>query len=194
MMKMISRFRHAGFAFCGVALLLAAGGAATATTLVRMSVAKMSRAAQAIVRARCLENSTGWDAGEIWTFTTFEVQEVWQGSAPPRITVRLLGGRAGNLTSSVSGVPRFRGGEEVVLFLERTPRGDYSVVSWEQGTFRIRRAAATGVETVTQDSASFATFDPATHQFDAAGIRNLPVEIFRGQVDAAISAEARRKQ
>jgi hypothetical protein len=194
MMKMTSRLSRMHFLFRCVALLLTIGGAAKATTLVRMSVAQMSHAAQAIVRARCLENSTSWDSGEIWTFTSFEVQELWQGSAPPRITVRLLGGRAGNLTSSVSGVPRFRAGEEVVLFLERTPRGDFSVVSWEQGTFRIRRAAATGSESVTQDSASFATFDPATRQFELEGIRNLPIETFRAQVVAAVSAEARRKQ
>jgi hypothetical protein len=194
MMKITSRLRRIHFLCRCAALLLAIGGTAKATTLMRMSVAQMSRAAQVIVRARCQENSTGWDAGEIWTFTSFEVQDVWRGSAPSRITVRLLGGRAGNLTSSVSGVPRFRVGEEVVLFLERTPRGDFCIVSWEQGTFRIRRTAATGSESVTQDSASFATFDRGTREFESAGIRNLPIETLRAQVDAAVSAEARRKQ
>ena len=191
---MMSRLRRFCFALCCAVLPLVVGGAASATTLVRMSVAQMSHAAQAIVRARCLEESTGWDAGEIWTFTSFDVQEVWQGSAPARITVRLLGGRVGNLTSSVSGVPRFRSGEEVVLFLERTARGDFSVVSWEQGTFRIHREAATGVENVTQDSASFATFDPNSRQFDATGIRNLPIEIFRARVNAAVGGKIGRKQ
>jgi hypothetical protein len=193
-MKTTSTLRRIGFVSCCVGLLLAIGGATKATTLVRMSVAQMSRAAEVIVRARCLENSTGWDAGEIWTFTSFEVQEAWRGSPPARITVRLLGGRAGNLTSSVSGIPRFHAGEEVVLFLERTPHGDFSIVSWEQGTFRIRRAAATGAESVTQDSASFATFDPATRLFGAVGIRNLRIEMFRAQVDAAASEVVGRKQ
>ncbi len=190
---MMIRSRSMRFVLLWVALLSAVGGAAKATTLARMSVAQMSRAAQLIVRARCVENSTGWDAGEIWTFTSFEVREVWQGSAPARISVRLLGGRVGNLTSSVAGIPRFRPGEEVVIFLERTPRGDFSVVSWEQGTFRVRREAATGSESVTQDSATFATFDPATRQFEAAGIRNLPLETFRARVNAAMSAAARGK-
>jgi hypothetical protein len=200
-MNLMSRLRRVYLVFRCVGLLLVVGCAVQATTLVRLSVAQMSRVAHAVVRARCVENSTGWDAGEIWTFTSFEVQELWQGSAPPRITVRLLGGRAGNLTSSVSGVPRFRVGEEVVLFLEKTPRGDFSVISWEQGTFRIRRSAATGSESVTQDSASFATFEPATREFESAtrefesaGIRNLPIETFRAQVDAAVNAEAGRKQ
>ena len=179
-----------------LALLLAlflTTAAAPATTLLRMSLEQMTQAAAVIVRAQCLENSTGWDAGEIWTFTSFDVQEIWSGSAPNEITVRLLGGRVAGVTSTVSGVPRFRPGEEVVLFLEPTPRGDFSIVSWQQGTFRIRRDAPSGAENVTQDTAAFATFDPAARQFHAAGIRNLPLGAFRAQVAAALRARPPRK-
>jgi len=163
-----------------------------ATTLARMSLAKMTQAASVVIRARCVGNSAGWDAGEIWTLSAFDVENVWKGASPERITVRLLGGRAGNLTSSVSGVPRFRPGEEVVLFLEPTARGDYSVVSWEQGTFRIARNAA-GAESVTQDTAAFATFDPATQRYEATGIRGVPIETLRARVADALSNSARRK-
>ena len=52
---------------------------ARATTLKRMSVADLSRAALTVVRARCTVNSARWDAGEIWTFTTFDVEETWKG-------------------------------------------------------------------------------------------------------------------
>jgi hypothetical protein len=179
---------------CCTALLLGIASAATATTLARMSVEQMSHAAQVIARARCLENTNTWDAGEIWTLTSFEVEEVWRGQVPTQITVRLLGGRVGNLTSNVSGIPRFRRGEEVVLFLEATQRGDFSVVSWEQGTFRIGREVATGRERVTQDTASFATLDPATRSFEATGIRNLPLETLHARVEAALRAETGRKQ
>jgi hypothetical protein len=181
------------FAAACIALVLAMGGAASGTTLARMTLAEMAQAAPVVVRARCLTNSVRWDAGEIWTFTDFNVEEVWKGAAPARITVRLLGGRDGSITSRVSGIPRFHAGEDVVLFLEPTPRGDFSVVSWEQGTFRIRRDLAGGRETATQDTASFATFDPATRRFEATGIRNLPLENFRARVDAALQNETRRK-
>lgn len=179
--------------FCGAVLMVGLADRATATTLVRMSVARLSQRAPVIVRARCLANSTGWDGGEIWTLTSFEVDEDWKGTAPARIAVRLLGGRVGNLTSSVAGVPRFHAGEEVVLFLEPTARGEFTVVSWEQGTFRIHREMA-GDEGVTQDSASFETLDAKTHRFAAAGIRNMPVGTFHARVDAALSAEARSRQ
>ena len=173
---------------CAVAVLslFAAHASVSATTLARMSLENMARTAPLIVRARCAGTSARWDAGDIWTFTSFELEETWRGSAPPSFAVRLLGGRVGNLTSTVAAVPRFRTGEEVVLFLEPTARGDFSVVGWAQGTLRIRREPRTGEENVTQDSASVATFDPTTRRFETQGIRNLPLANFRTRVDAAL--------
>jgi hypothetical protein len=167
---------------------------ALATTLKRMSVADLARAAHTVVRARCITNSTRWEAGEIWTFTTFEVEETWKGSAPAQITVRMLGGSAGNLTSTVSGVPRFSPGEELILFLERTPAQDFSIVSWMQGTFRIAHNRASGEEIVTQDTAAFPVFDPASHNFEAAGIRKMPLSAFRSLVIASIEAHPQAPQ
>jgi hypothetical protein len=166
---------------------------AAATTLERMSVARMARTAPVIIRARCLASSTGWDAGEIWTLTVFETQEIWKGVAPPRVTVRLIGGRWGNLNSSVSGVPRFKPGEEIVLFLEPTPRGDFSVVSWAQGTFRMHRDPRTGEERITQDTAAFPTFDPRTRRFEPSGVRWWPLDNLRAEVAAALSNEPGKK-
>jgi hypothetical protein len=160
-----------------------------ATTLMRMSVSDLTRAAHLIVRARCMTNSARWDSGEIWTFTTLEVEEIWKGSAPDEITIRLLGGESGNLKSSVSGVPRFEPGEELVLFLEQTRAGDFSVVSWVQGTFRIRHDLGTESEFVTQDTAGFAVFDPVSRRFNASGIRNMRSDAFRALVAASVEAE-----
>lgn len=174
------------FAAASLVLALLSALAADATTIARMSLAKMAQAAPLIVRARCAANSVGLDAGEIWTFTSFQVEEAWRGDAPLQITVRLLGGALGNITSHVSGVPQFRPGEDVILFLQPTKRDDFSVVSWEQGTFRISHDSSGTQAYVTQDTASFATFDPATRQFQAAGIRHMPLESFRAQVAAAL--------
>jgi len=176
------------FAWFSLSALLLVAPLSGATTLARMSLGKMSQTAKAIVRARCLANETGRDAGEIWTFTSFEIQETWRGDVASHIVVRLLGGKLGAVTSTVSGVPRFRPGEEVVLFLEPTPRGDFSIVSWEQGTFRIRRDVLTNEEYVTQDTASLETFDPATRQFSTAGIHRMPLHLLREHVDAALSS------
>ena len=65
-------------------------------------------------------------------------------------------------------------------------RGDFSVVSWVQGTFRIHQDQRTGADTVTQDSASFETFDPVTRKFALSGIRDIPLDELRSQVAAAL--------
>lgn len=186
-MKIVCRFRAcvlaAAFVVCCCSL--------RATTIEKMSLARMVDVAPIIIHARCISNSTAWDAGDIWTFTTFSVLETWKAasgaSIPAQVTVRLLGGTVGQLTSHVSGVPRFQPGQEVVLFLQPTSRGDLSVVSWEQGTFRVRREPLSGTETVTQDTAVFATFNPQTRRFEATGVRNQSLSSFRQQVEAAVA-------
>jgi len=164
---------------CAILAILLAATAAGATTLARMSLDELVAAAEVVARVRCLGNESRWEGGEIWTLTSFEVVETLKGVAPRLIAVRLLGGHVGHLHSTVDGVPRFRPSEEAVLFLERTRAGDFSVTSWVQGTFRIRRDARTGAESVTQDSAAYGIFDPTARQFRPAGVRKLPLEAFK---------------
>lgn len=173
--------------------VLFVGAAARATTLLRMSVAEMTHASDVVVRARCIASATGWDAGEIWTFTKFQTEDAWKGAPSGLITVRLLGGRTESLTSNVDGVPRFQAGEDVVLFLAPTARGDFTIVSWIQGTFRILRDRKTGEERATQDTATFATFDSATRRFQAGGIRDMHLDVLHAQVTAALNDTAARK-
>ena len=165
----------------------AAAGVARATTLAHMSLTQLTAAAQAVARVRCISNIARWESGEIWTLTTFEVMETWKGDLPARITVRLIGGRAGHLISRVPGVPRFAQGEEVILFLE--PKGEeFSVTSWAQGTFRISHDPS-GREVVNQDTAGYPLFDPVAHRYRSGGARHLSLEELRRQVLAAQTKE-----
>jgi len=174
--------------------ILAAAWPAAATTLVRMSLDELARAAGLVVRARCVSTESRWENGEIWTLATFEVSEALKGVPATRVQVRLLGGQVGHFKSTVDGVPRFQAGEEAYLFLEQAPQGDYFVTSWVQGTFRIRRDARTRQETVTQDTSGLAVFDPTTRQFRPGGVRRLPVEEFRQLVRDAVARAERGRQ
>jgi hypothetical protein len=191
-MKFTAGLRHSFALVLCVSLLLC--NAAVSTTLAHMSIAKLTQSSRLIVRAHCVENKSAWDAGEIWTFIALEPTEIWKGSVQSRVNVRLLGGRVGNLTSYVSGVPRFQVGEEVVLFLAPTAHGDFSVVSWVQGTFRVHRDPRTGADSATQDSASFDTFDPGTRTFAVSGARNIPLDELRAQVIAALIQKPRGQE
>jgi hypothetical protein len=169
-----------------VLLVLAAGLRASPTTFLKMSLEQLTSATPLIIRARCQGSMVSAVRGEIWTITSFEVREVWKGSAPAVVRVRLLGGRTAELTSHVEGVPRFRAGEDLVLFLAPSRRGDYSVAGWAQGTFRIQRGGAEASLMVTQDTASFppAAFvsGAASRGADGGAVRGVPLEEFRRRV------------
>lgn len=180
------RIRSRARIFCLVLPLLGTAFVAKGTTFARLSISQMSQAASAIVRAQCVANTVVEVSGEIWTLTTFDVQETWRGAVSARITVRLLGGTSGNVTSHVAGIPRFRPGEDVILFLSRTNYNDFSVVSWQQGTFRIQRDRGTGEELASQDTGGYVIFDPVSRRFLANGAVRMPVELFHAQVRSAL--------
>ena len=162
---------------------------ANATTLARLNFNDLAQQSSAVARLRCLGSEFHWDRGELWTETRFEVLERNKGLLSGIVTVRTVGGVSGHLHSHVDGVPIFRAGEEVYLFLWERPGEPYRVLGWAQGTFRIARNADSGVETVTQDSANAPIFDPRTRTFRHGGIRNLPVAIFQLKLRRALEGK-----
>ena len=166
--------------------LVVLAAAASSTTLVRLSFDDLARQATAITRARCLGSSSVWRNGEIWTETEFEVLEVSKGTAPGILRISLPGGRVDHLRSHVDGVPEFRVGEEVYLFLWNARGSATYVLGWSQGTFRIAHDPQTGLERVTQDSAATPTFDPATREFRHGGVRHLPLPVFQLKLKRAL--------
>lgn len=188
-MNYVDRRRFLWILFLGGLVLLAAVAAST-TTLSRLKLEDLAQEATAVARMRCLGATSQWDRGEIWTETRFEVVEREKGALPAVVTVRLLGGSVGHLHSHVDEVPAFRAGEEVYLFLWAHEGEPYQVLGWSQGTFRIARDSQSGLEAVTQDSASAAVFDPQIRAFRRGGIHNLSVAIFREKLHKALRGES----
>jgi hypothetical protein len=182
------RFLWAVF-LIGLVMLVLGAAIASATTLVRLRFEDLARESTAVARLRCIASETVWEKGEIWTETHFAVVESEKGSLPGLVTTRMMGGSYGHLRSHVEGVPVFRNGEEAYLFLWTRPGEPYRVLGWSQGTFRIARDAATGLEKVTQDSAAAPVFDPRTREFRRGGIQNLPVALFRVKLRKALAEE-----
>jgi hypothetical protein len=176
-MSYVQRRRFLWILFlAGLALLV---GVANATTLARMQFEELVQQATAVARVRCLGAESRWENGE---------QN--KGSLPGFVSVKMLGGRVGNLHSRIEDVPSFRAGEEAYVFLWTRNGEPYRVLGWTQGTFRIARDARTGLETVTQDSAASPMFDLRTRQFRHGGIRNLPIAIFQLKLRKALERNA----
>ena len=94
---------------------------------------------QYIVHGRVIHTWTQWDARHsyIWTHHELEVADVLRGGARASITVSEPGGSLDGVHQAFSGTLPFASGEEVVVFLYRTPVGYLRVAGGGQGKFTI---------------------------------------------------------
>lgn len=110
-----------------------------ATTVKQFSLEQMVRGSHRIILGRCVSQETYWNKTRtrILTANRFAVTEDLKGESRETATVVTVGGTMDGLTLAVSGTPRFRENEEVLLFLE-AGKGDYWILmGLSQGMFRI---------------------------------------------------------
>lgn len=137
-----------------------------ATMTPRLSLENLVERSELIVHGRCLRTWSAWDADRqsIWTHGEIEIQSSLKGGGTTTVVVSEPGGRAGGLEMAIEGVPQYQPGEEVVVFLYRTPigylrarglgQGKYRVTSDPGGTQRRVRLILDGVSLVNSPAAS----------------------------------------
>jgi hypothetical protein len=105
-----------------------------------INLEEMTQRADRIFSGRCIGVRAEVDPGlgQVVTYVTFMAQRTVKGSAQGKVTIRLLGDQIEDdgPGRGIEGVPRFRAGEEVVLFLYGdSGRGLTSPVGLGQGKF-----------------------------------------------------------
>ena len=78
------------------------------------------RAADSLLRARCVTTASSWAQGSIWTVTQFEVLENSRARRNRAFKCDCRADAWGTFRMNVEAAPRFQPGEEGVLFLEKT--------------------------------------------------------------------------
>ena len=188
-----------------IAVIVLTAIVASATTLEPMSFTALTRRATRIAHLRCVSVRSVWEGGEIWTESRFAILAEERADAAGgnaaraarsvdgaanNLTVRMLGGRVDGMRSHVDGVPEFRAGEEVYLFLWRRDGSEpYRVLGWTQGTFRVARDVHTGEGRVTQDSALSAVDGEVPHAESRESLNGA----IRGMAAGAFEAKLRRE-
>ena len=129
-------------ALAGVLAAAAAVPGAAMTIVVRDDV-HMTAAADAVVHGTVASVEARLHAtGRVHTHTVLLVEEVWKGDVGgDRIEIVEPGGVTAEAADWIPGVPRFRAGQELVLFLVRQPDGTWSVLDFWAGAFRVLELA-----------------------------------------------------
>ena len=122
--------------FLGVfSLVVSLGSPAASTTLIRMGTKDLAKKASAIFYGVVDAVDEGWDERKTKIYTTakFTVREVLKGDLDGEVIVKALGGRADGIAMMVPASPRFKKGQEAVMFLWQNSEGDYFVLGMVQG-------------------------------------------------------------
>jgi hypothetical protein len=166
-------------AIAAVALLGAQ--AALATTVQKLSLQELTKKSDSIVMARVDDAVASWDAGhkEIYTYITLSVLQPVKGNkGATTIMLRQLGETVGTIASIVPGMPSFRKGEEVVVFLTQKDRAGYPwVMGLEQGKYSIS-TDKNGVKMVRNDLSGSELLSKSGQHVDGTTAPAMPLNAF----------------
>ena len=131
--------------------------------------------------ARVEDASSSWDAAhkEIYSFYTLRVLQSVKGmKGQTIITLRQIGGTVDHIASIVPGMPSFRKGEEVVVFLTQKDAAGYPwVMGLQQGKYSIL-TGKDGVKMVRNDLAGTELVGQAGQKLSAPVSGDLPLNAF----------------
>jgi hypothetical protein len=172
-----------------VAVLMA--GAASATTLVRMSLDQLAEASTEIIRGRVVGQQTLWNPEHtrIYTYTTLALEQTYKGNPPSLLVVQQPGGKVGNVHVFVAGTIQFHAQTGYVLFLERSAAdpSKFLLVGMMQGAYRIYRDAKTEEEKLILPLGSLTRGTPASGAGSVIAGPAVPARQFQREVSAALS-------
>jgi hypothetical protein len=119
---------------------------------------------RAVVKSVTSELRTSGPHRHIITKVELEVREVISGTPPQPLVLEMLGGRVGEEEMVVDGAPKFKVGDEDILFVHGNGRLFTPLVALMHGRYPIKRDAGTGREYVTHNDGSPLTSEQEVSQ------------------------------
>jgi hypothetical protein len=175
------------------ALALVGAQVAFATTVQKLSLQELTKKSESIIMARVDDAYSSWDAAhkEIYTYFTLRVLQPVKGSkGATTITLRQLGGTVDNIASIVPGMPSFRKGEEVVVFLTQKDAAGYPwVMGLQQGKYSI--AEKNGVKMVRNDLAGIELLSKGGEKVDAVTAPDMPLNAFLDGIKTTLNVDGK---
>lgn len=122
------------FVLIGLLLLASAG----ATTYRALELKVIAQKAEIAFYGTVKSVSVKTEQGTPWTDVTFNVKEALKGKLGKEVTLAFYGGATENETLSVSGMPSFKAGDEVIVLAYNAPY--YSpIVGFSQGYWKLTK-------------------------------------------------------
>ncbi|HET7436625.1 MAG TPA: hypothetical protein VFN10_18090 [Thermoanaerobaculia bacterium] len=174
-------------------LVVALALPATASQFIERSFDDVARGSALVARGTIQQTWSAWDDAHevIYTYATLRVNRYFgESTGPDTLVVREVGGTVADYTQEAIGFPMLRGGEQVVLFLNKWDNNsaDYRIEAYTQGKYVVRNIG--GIETLSLDPITQGQErlnGGALHQ-QIEALPSLTIDEFSTMVDAARAA------
>src|SRR5262245_2141132 len=108
-----------------------------ATTVRKMDLPELVSLSDAVVQGRVESVEARWEERLVYTYIALTIDDPLKGERRRALLIRQPGGRIGSLNVSVSGMPHFKTGDEVIVFLRNRQDGAFDIVGLGQGKYDI---------------------------------------------------------
>jgi hypothetical protein len=129
---------------------------ARATTVIPPEFPELVNQADYVVRAVVKSVTSEWrETGgqrSIFTLVELDVKEVIAGSPPQPLVLQLLGGRVGEEELRIAGAPKFKIGDEDILFVQGNGRNAFPLVAIMHGRYPVLKETGTGRQYVARSN------------------------------------------
>lgn len=173
-------------------MTLVLAGTAFATTVEKLNLAQLVERSSVILEGRVEAVYSRWEPSHrvIYTYTSVRVDEAFKADRARRtVLVKTLGGNVNGISYSVSGMPQFRTGDHVILFLREGRDTTFEVVGLHQGRFQVIEGPGDTRFAVAHVS-GIDLFDPKTGEITRpAFIDQMPREEFVARIKSLIRRE-----
>lgn len=171
-----------------LALAIAAGAVApaSATTLIRASLDTLVAGNDNVVVGEVLDSQSYWNADHsfILTDVTVAVNDVVKGQADNQLTVTIMGGTVGDITTMIVGGPELIPGNAYVMFLnnEQLPgTAALTVRDLAQGVFDIKMTRK-GLRAISQANQHPLVPDALGYIDAPGGVEGMPLNAMLGSL------------
>ena len=148
-----------------------------ATTVQKMELPALVAGSDSIVQGRVESVEVRWENNLAYTYTSVTVDDPMKGFRRRAVLIKQLGGKVGNLNVSVSGMPQFKRGDQVIVFLKARKDGTFDVVGLNQGKYEIVN------DTAIANVSGLTLINEKTGRLEEAGfVDKAPLEVFKAKI------------
>jgi hypothetical protein len=148
-----------------------------ATTIEKIELPQLVSVSDNIVQGRVESVEARYEGKMVYTYVSVAVDDPLKGDRRRTVLVRQIGGAIGAKTVWIAGMPQFKVGAQVIVFLKDRHDGTFDVIGLNQGKYDIvNDYAVSNVSGVT-------ILDPKTGRMSEAGfVDKAPLQTFKDKI------------